>query len=208
MTLVDFGVGVFAYVRSVRTHASTSVAGTGRGSVAARSGGLGRGSCGQWARARVDGVGEGRVAFKPLVPLRGRPAGDVVGANEGEGGATRRWALVGKPLECVLAGSVQRTGGLKATLHSSWRWRGGRAAWGGVRWWRVRVSVRWELPRVRFDRQRPADGRLKSHLTFVVPLAGWPRGLGRGSVAASSGERGSRFMRAMGTGQGRRSWRE
>ena len=37
VTLVDFGVGVFAYVRSVRTHASTSVAGTGRGSVAASS---------------------------------------------------------------------------------------------------------------------------------------------------------------------------
>jgi hypothetical protein len=64
------------------------------------------------------------------------------------------------------------------------------------------VSVRWELPRVRFGRQRPADGRLKSHLTFVVPLAGWPRGFGRGSMAARSGERGSRFQRAMGTGHG------
>ena len=100
-----------------------------------------RGSCARWARARVDGVGESRVAFKPLVPLRGRPAGDVVGGNEGEGGSKRRSALVGSSLGCVLAGSVQRTGGLKATLHSSWRWRGGRAAWGGVRWRRVRVSA-------------------------------------------------------------------
>ena len=64
------------------------------------------------------------------------------------------------------------------------------------------MSVRWELPRVRFGRQRPADGRLKSHLTFVVPAAGWPRGLGRGSVVARSDERGLRFQRAMGTGHG------
>ena len=73
------------------------------------------------------------MAFKPLVPLRGQPAGDVVGGNEGEVGARRRGALVGSSLGCVLAGSVQRTGGLKATLHSSCRRRGGRAAWGGVR---------------------------------------------------------------------------
>ena len=102
---------------------------------------MARGSGARWARARVDGVGESRVAFKPLVPLRGRPAGDVVGANEGVGGARRRWALVGSSLGCVLAGSVQRTGGLKATLHSSCRRRGGRAGWGGVRWWRVRMSA-------------------------------------------------------------------
>ena len=99
------------------------------------------GSCARWARARVDGVGESRVAFKPLVPLRGRPAGDVVGANEGEVGARRRGALVGSSPKCVLAGSVQRTGGLKATLHSSCRRRGGRAAWGLVWWRRVRPSV-------------------------------------------------------------------
>ena len=143
VTLDDFGVSVFSYVRSPRTGlGKRQRSGVGgilwwrvRRSVA-------RGSCVRWARARVDGVGESRVAFKPLVPLRGQRAGDVVGENEGEVGARRRGALVGSSPGCVLAGSVQRTGGLKATLHSSCRRRGGRAAWGGVRWWRVWPSVR------------------------------------------------------------------
>ena len=144
MTVDDFGVG--GLERGIRPAERERFR---RGGRAAWGGvrrwrvrmSMARGSGARWARARVDGVGESRVAFKPLVPLRGRPAGDVVGGNEGEGGVRRRWALVGKPLECVLAGSVQRTGGLKATLHSSCRWRGGRAVSGGVRWRRVRVSA-------------------------------------------------------------------
>ena len=133
----DFGVDVFSYVRSPRTGMGKRQR-SGMGGIlwwrVRRS--VARGSCVRWARARVDGVGESRVAFKPLVPLRGQRAGDVVGENEGEVGARRRGALVGSSPKCVLAGSVQRTGGLKATLRSSCRWRGGRAAWGGIRWWR------------------------------------------------------------------------
>jgi hypothetical protein len=107
------------------------------------------------AAHRVDGHGTMPLEFANVGWLLSRPSrcgSEWLGTGAGQSWCETRLTGCLAALERVVVGSVQRTGGTSPTLHSSCRWRRGRAVRGwrsglAESGWRSRVGVGRGSPR-------------------------------------------------------------